>query len=194
MNYWCIWAECQIWIKEQVNESLCLSVALHLVSLCFDSLLPFCLSPLLQWGWEGYFPEQNPKELLLESGEQGRTNPPAARPGHPHGAQAVSLPHILCPASGYRGAGKLAAARMTRTLYLGVRTLGTCPTPTLACCVVLNQWFALQASVLPKGKWILCSNSQISVKINKPEAKKADSTHGCPGQSRSLPSQSGGTI
>ena len=59
--------------KEQVNESLCLSVALHLVSVCFDSLLPFCLSPLLQWGWEGYFPGQTPKELLVESGEQGRT-------------------------------------------------------------------------------------------------------------------------
>lgn len=119
---------------------------------------------------------------------------PAAQPGRPHGAQAASLPHVLGPASGYRGAGGLAAACTTRTLYLGGRTLGACPTPTLACCVAFNQMFTLWASVLPKGKWILCSNSEISVKINKPEAKEADPMHGCPGQSRSPPPQLGGTI
>lgn len=77
-------------------------------------------------------------------------------------------------------------------LCLGVRTLEACPTPTLACSVAFNKWFALQATVLPNGKWIPCSNSEISVKINKPEAKEADPTLAYPGQAGNpLPNQKG---
>lgn len=114
------------------------------------------------------------------SSQEKAGEPPTPLPGCPPGPKQLHR-HIPVPDIGTQRGQRAGAEVGLPALYLGTGTLAACLALTRACCVALSKSSALQPSVFPNGKWPLCSNSQNSVKINKPEAEEADLQLGCPG-------------